>query len=182
MMPRLAISFEDASPAILEKTRRGSASRASGCARGWCARSSAIAGDVPERARYEAPKRLPLLERRVAYREVDERVFRRTCWHCYSNAELADGDGGPGNTGGFGFPGRGLSFASYAEVSEGSVGPDGERRSIFPALVDILIARQVEEAGGTVEGVRGMPLGLPALGAEEVQLIESWIAQGRPRS
>jgi hypothetical protein len=29
--------------------------------------------------------------------------------------------------------------------------------------------------------VRGMPLGLPAVGPEEIQLVESWIAQGRPQ-
>jgi hypothetical protein len=29
--------------------------------------------------------------------------------------------------------------------------------------------------------VRGMPLGLPPLEPEQIQLVESWIAQGRPR-
>ena len=28
---------------------------------------------------------------------------------------------------------------------------------------------------------RGMPLGYPALSLEDIQLVESWIAQGRPR-
>jgi hypothetical protein len=28
--------------------------------------------------------------------------------------------------------------------------------------------------------VLGMPLGLPALSPEEIQLVDSWIAQGRP--
>ena len=33
---------------------------------------------------------------------------------------------------------------------------------------------------GEVPGVRGMPLGLPALSLEEIQLVESWVAQDRP--
>ena len=28
--------------------------------------------------------------------------------------------------------------------------------------------------------LRGMPLGLPSVTPEELQLVESWIAQGRP--
>lgn len=55
-------------------------------------------------------------------------------------------------------------------------GPDG-----VPRLVAALVARQVEEAGRPDPAVRGMPLGLPALGAGEIQLVESWIAQGRPQ-
>jgi hypothetical protein len=66
--------------------------------------------------------------------------------------------------------------------------PDG-RRSVFapvqdgtPRLVAHLWARHTEEAGRPVPGIRGMPLGLPALPPEDIQLVvESWIAQGRPR-
>ena len=32
-------------------------------------------------------KRLPPLSRRVSFDEVNERVFRRTCWHCHSTPE-----------------------------------------------------------------------------------------------
>jgi len=46
--------------------------------------------------------------------------------------------------------------------------------------VAALLARQKEEAGET-PNVRGMPLQLPALSSEELQLVESWIAQGRKR-
>jgi hypothetical protein len=28
--------------------------------------------------------------------------------------------------------------------------------------------------------MRGMPLGYPSLTPEEIQLVESWVAQGRP--
>lgn len=135
------------------------------------------------------PPRLPLLERPVAFAEVDEKVFKKTCWHCHSDPDYAPmGDGGPGNTGGLGFPGRGLDLASYEAMASGSKGDDGKRRSIFrklddgtPALVAHLYARHLEEAGEPVDGVRGMPLGLPPLSLEDIQLVESWIGQGRPR-
>lgn len=150
------------------------------------------------------PARLPLLTRRVEFAEVKARVFRRTCWHCHSEPDLALGDGGPGNTGGFGFPGRALSLVDATTIVNGSIGDDGRRRSIFKAFGPIagpvpaaadgrpavdaetsrlmvsILARQVEEAGGEVPGVRGMPLGLPSLTPEDVQLVESWLAQGRP--
>lgn len=139
------------------------------------------------------PQRLPLLERKVSWDDVAKAVFMKTCWHCHSEPDYARGDGGPGMTGGFGFEGRRLSFADYTGIQSGSVGPDGRRRSIFkkikmseddpgtPRVVAHLLARQIEEAGGEVPGIRGMPLGLPAVTPEEIQLIETWIAQGRPR-
>lgn len=71
-------------------------------------------------------------------------------------------------------------------------GPPGVHRSVFrpveegpmkgvPLLVAQLRARQLEEAGEVVPGVVGMPLGLPALSPEALQLVESWVAQGRPQ-
>ncbi len=133
-------------------------------------------------------KRLPLLERKVTYAEVDEKVFRVTCRHCHSDADIALGEGGPGNTGGFGFPPRGLNLSSYAAINSGYKDRRGERHSVFaplsdgtPRLVAALLARQAEERGEVNQEVRGMPLGLPALGPEQVQLVESWVAQGRPR-
>jgi len=137
------------------------------------------------------PTRLPVLERRVGFDEVKARVFRKTCWHCHSEPDLAVGDGGPGNTGGFGFVGRGLSFVDYTTITSGSIGDDGQRRSVFrpipvpgygemPRLLAHLWARFVERAGGEIPGIRGMPLGIPALSLEDLQLVESWIAQGRP--
>ncbi|WP_438024919.1 c-type cytochrome [Sorangium sp. So ce233] len=140
------------------------------------------------RAPASAPERLPLLSRRVTYDEVDRRVFRVTCRHCHSEPDYALGDGGPGNTGGFGFKARGLNLATYEGIAAGYVDDQGERRSVFargpggvPRLLAALLSRQAEEAGRVDPAVRGMPLGLPALGAEEIQLVESWIAQGRPQ-
>ncbi|MCA9623272.1 MAG: c-type cytochrome [Myxococcales bacterium] len=135
--------------------------------------------------------RLPLLERRVTYTEVNERIFGRTCVHCHDDTGLGLlGDGGPGNVGGFGFPARGLSFADYESVLSGYLDDAGQRRSLFerdaddvPLLVRVLLLRRDEEASlsDPQEPQRGMPLSLPAVTAEELQLVESWIAQGRPR-
>jgi len=134
------------------------------------------------------PMRLPVLERRVTYEEVSRRVFRNTCWHCHAEPDYAIGDGGPGNTGGFGFKPRGLNLAEYAGIQAGYVDDKGERRSIFspmpdgtPRLVYALLARHQEEAGKNGPEIRGMPLGLPSLSVEDIQLVETWIAQGRPQ-
>ena len=133
------------------------------------------------------PPRLPVLGRRVGFDEVNERVFAVTCRHCHTNPDGAGGDGGPGNTGGFGFKPRKIDFSSYQGIQSGSVTHAGERVSLFaqtkeglPRLVAALVARQREDAGEVSEDVRGMPLGLPALTSEQIQLVESWVEQGRP--
>lgn len=133
------------------------------------------------------PPRLPPLRRPVRWAEVEAQVFRQTCWHCHAEPDLARGDGGPGNTGGFGFPARRLDLSSYEGALSGALGPDGRRHSVLapgpggqpPSLLQSLLARQREEHGLPASGVRGMPLGLPALSPRQVQLVESWIAQGR---
>jgi cytochrome c1 len=134
------------------------------------------------------PARLAKLERRVTYKEVEEKVLSVTCRHCHADPDALMGEGGPGNTGGFGFKPRHLDLASYQGISSGYLDDKGERVSVFapgadgtPRLLAALFARQAEEAGSPVPGVRGMPLGLPALSAEQIQLVETWIAQGRPR-
>ena len=131
--------------------------------------------------------RLPLLTRPVSFDEANRQVFSRTCHHCHTDAESAGGDGGPGNTGGFGFAPRGVSFSSHASILAGYVDAKGERRSLFepladgtPRLVAALLARHAEARSVRLDAVRGMPLGLPPLSAEDIQLVESWVAQGRP--
>jgi hypothetical protein len=64
----------------------------------------------------------------------------------------------------------------------------GERHSLFekaadgaPRLLRALLNRREEEAGKVDPEIRGMPLGYPSLSPEDIQLVESWIAQGRPR-
>jgi len=139
------------------------------------------------------PDRLPVLTRKVTYDEVATRVFRKTCWHCHGEPDFERGDGGPGNSGGFGFEGVGLNLSDYASTFAGFLDASGRRTSLFaPAqgarpgkdttshLVAALLARQAEVAGQEPP-VRGMPLGLPALTSEEVQLVETWTAQGRVR-
>jgi mono/diheme cytochrome c family protein len=132
-------------------------------------------------------ERLPVLGRRVGFEEVNEQVFAVTCRHCHTNPDLSDGDGGPGNSGGFGFKPRKIDFSSYQGIQSGGIDARGERVSLFapladgtPRLVAALLARQHEVDGEESEAVRGMPLGLPPLAAEQIQLVESWVAQGRP--
>jgi hypothetical protein len=130
---------------------------------------------------------LPLLTRHVAFDEVNRRVFSGTCHHCHTDADSSGGDGGPGNTGGFGFAARGVSFSSHASILAGYVDARGERRSLFepladgtPRLVAALLARHDELNQMPRTDVRGMPLALPPLSAEDIQLVASWVAQGKP--
>ncbi len=80
--------------------------------------------------------RLPVLTRRVSFEETNRRVFSRTCQHCHTDPESSGGDGGPGNTGGFGFAPRGVSFSSHASILSGYLDGHGERHSLFEPLVD----------------------------------------------
>lgn len=134
------------------------------------------------------PERLPVLTRPVHYPEVEAKVFKKICWHCHSDPDYALGDGGPGNTGGFGFHPRYLNLASYEGISSGFVNDKGERESVFkklpdgtPRVVAQMMARYAEVAGQPVDGLRGMPMGLPPMTLEEIQLVDTWISQGRPR-
>lgn len=132
-------------------------------------------------------QRLPPLERRVTFAEVDEKVLRITCRHCHSNPDASLGDGGPGNTGGLGFSGRAIDLSSYRGLLSGYRDDRGQRRSLFeplpdgtPRLIAALLARHDEQAAKPRPDLRGMPLGLPALTPEQIQLVETWVTQGRP--
>ncbi|MBM4358424.1 MAG: c-type cytochrome [Deltaproteobacteria bacterium] len=134
------------------------------------------------------PAPLPNLDRRVPYEEVAKAVLDVTCRHCHGNPDEAIGDGGPGNTGGFGFRKRGINFTSYEHAQGGYLDDAGKRHSLFepmpdgtPRLVAALWARHREVAGKPDPTVRGMPLGLPPLPPEQIQLVATWVAQGRPR-
>ncbi len=138
-------------------------------------------------------ERLAVLTRPVRFDEVNTKVFHRTCWHCHSEPDFAIGDGGPGNSGGFGFAPKGIDLSSFQGVMAGFFDRTEnkdvpKRKSLFvltkentPRLLAALVARHAEENGAATGEVRGMPLGLPGLPAEDIQLVESWIAQGRPR-
>lgn len=126
------------------------------------------------------PALLPPLERPVTHAEVERAVFKRVCWHCHSDPDGNGGDGGPGNTGGLGFSGKGLDFGSRAAIVRRkaylSAPIDG-----VPRLVWHLQARHAETAGLPPDPRRrGMPLGLPPLTPEQIQLVRSWVAQGMP--
>lgn len=134
------------------------------------------------------PERLPVLTRKVGYAEVEAKVLRKICWHCHSDPDYALGDGGPGNTGGFGFRAHYLNLASYEGISSGFVNDGGERESVFkkmsdgtPKIVAHMMARYAEVAGKPVPDIEGMPMGLPPMTLEEIQLVETWVSQGRPR-
>jgi hypothetical protein len=123
------------------------------------------------------------------YEEVEARVFKAVCWHCHSNPDFADGNGGPGMTGGMGYRAKRLSFASFDEVMAGSLDDEGHRQSIFrpgksgePVLLEVLRTRYHEEATRAgPDGPTGMPLGLPAIAPEDFALVERWVKGGRPR-
>ena len=137
-----------------------------------------------------APKpdvtRLPVLTRKVSFEEVNSKVLMRICRHCHGDPDSQLGDGGPGNTGGFGFKPRGLNLSHHRGALSGMIDDHGERQSVFqplkngtPRIVGALIARHAEEAGKPDPEVRGMPLGFPPLPLEDIQLFETWVAQGR---
>ena len=145
-----------------------------------------LTADLEELKPPAVPERLAVLKRKVSFDEVNEKVFMRTCRHCHGDADALLGDGGPGNTGGFGFKPRGVNFSHLRGVMSGRINDAGERESLFaplqdgtPRLVAALLSRHSEQAGRPNAEVRGMPLSLPALPAEDIQLVESWIAQGR---
>jgi hypothetical protein len=139
------------------------------------------------------------------FEEVDAKVFGVLCVHCHEEPHLemgASGDGGPGNTGGFGFKGSGLSFESYATLIRGTHGSGGKRVSVFrdgpggePVLLERVRQRYVENdrdfvrpgqdpllpaSGQRATTPRGMPLVLPALSDEQFSLLERWVRGGHP--
>ncbi len=144
-----------------------------------------IRGELAPRNRAAAPERLPVLTRQVSFAEVERRVLKKTCWHCHSDPDFALGDGGPGNTGGFGFRAIALNLSTHEGIMSGALDEAGQRASIFrmtngsPRIIAALMARHSEDAGSPVSNVRGMPLGLPPLALEEIQLVETWVTQGR---
>lgn len=146
-------------------------------------RESELAPVVPK----PRVERLPLLARKVTYKEVDEKVIHRSCWHCHSEPDYAIGDGGPDNSGGFGFKPRGLNLSDYTGIAAGYIDANGERASVFakddkgvPRLVAAMLARHDEESG--VEGsIRGMPLAYDPVALADIKLVDTWITQGRPK-
>jgi hypothetical protein len=114
----------------------------------------------------------------VTWEEVDREVFHEVCRHCHADPVPVGGDGGPGNTGGFGFVGAGLDLSSYeALIRGGRHDPLARLPDGTPRLVAHLWARHLEVAGRPSE-LLGMPLGLPPLPPDRIALVEAWIRQG----
>ena len=139
------------------------------------------------------------LERPVGWAEVKERVLGRICVHCHMNEH--ERDLGPGNEGGFGWPGSRLAMRTYETLVWGAVdGETGERYSVlepregarFAPLVEAMLRRRPEEVRDRVaafhdharppypDAAPGMPMGLPSIPEEEIALVRAWIAQGCP--
>jgi len=110
---------------------------------------------------------LPLLDREISFEEVNKKVFSRLCIHCHNDGRngFSRGDGGPGSSGGFGFEGRALHFSNQKNAEK-----------VAPLISRALRARHAEIRGEKGE-LRGMPLGLPPLDLEDIQLLESWAHQ-----
>ncbi len=137
-----------------------------------------------------------LLDREVTYAEMKEEVLGKICVHCHMNAY--EKDPGPGNSGGLGYAGVGLMMRTYEALVGGSVGPNGERRSVLeapkgeklPPIVRVLLERREEERRDHVEPFAdherpsypshapAMPMGLPSMTDRQVSLLATWIAQG----
>ncbi|RYZ44044.1 MAG: c-type cytochrome [Myxococcaceae bacterium] len=141
---------------------------------------------LPEVPAEPRPRYRPrLLEREVHYPEVARKLSSHLCFHCHSDARRP-GDQGPGNSGGFGYDGASLDLATRAGLLRG-IKRDGRFLGLpdrledgTPRLVAALLARHGEMDGQTHPAVLGMPLGLPPVPEEEIDLISTWIEQGAP--
>ncbi len=163
--------------------------------RDWLFYGDAKLLPAPKPLAHAPPK---VLERPVGWAEVKERVLGKVCVHCHMND--FEKDTGPGNKGGFGYPGLGLAMRTYEALVNGSLTPDGTRASVLvtrpgeklPRLVQVLYDRRDEEQRDRVpafeDRVRppyparpaGMPMGLPSMTDEEISILATWIAQGCP--
>ncbi len=112
--------------------------------------------------------------------DVESRVFGKICTHCHMDPAQNEGRRGPGNAGGFGWPETGLELQTYASVVQ--------NRDRIVAAIERRYAEEVRDhvKPGEVPAVvsrpalPGMPLGLPALPAEDFALVKAWYAAGAP--
>lgn len=148
------------------------------------------------RARRSPPALPPAAGRKVTYAEMKEATLGKVCVHCHMNDY--EKDPGPGNLGGLGYAGIGLSMRTYETLVQGAKGDDGKRYSVLaprepgstPPLLEVLVLRKREhwrdrlsafadmERPGFGSERRGMPLGLPTLTDDEIGVLRAWIEQG----
>ncbi len=127
------------------------------------------------------------LGRKVGYAEVKEKVLDKVCAHCHLDQAQGNGDGGPGNTGGFGYAGKGLDFTRFAAARQGSKNRETDRMlstqiNGMPRLTAFVLERHNEVNGLDNPDIPGMPLGHPPLSMEQIQLLDAWVVSGmRPR-
>jgi mono/diheme cytochrome c family protein len=148
----------------------------------------------------EAPATKKAKGRKVTYAILEREIFKKICEHCHMDE--GSYDNGAGNGGGMGYQGRGLSLESFASFKKGSKQEDGTYASILrpgksgrPILIERLERRKEENKRDMVKPFAqlgdqtkisfpsegpGMPLGLPALTEEQLQMIQSWIDAGAP--
>lgn len=139
----------------------------------------------------------PAVDRPVSWEEVKERVLGKVCVHCHMNDH--ERDRGPGNIGGFGFPGEHLRMRTYEMLVAGA--GHGEHAfsvleprpgSKTPRILEQMMWRRREHLRDRIapfadhvrpaylEGEPGMPMGLPAMTDEEMGILRAWIEQGCP--
>ena len=137
-----------------------------------------------------------VLDRDVPYEEMKEATVGKVCVHCHMND--FEKDPGPGNLGGLGYEGVGLSMRTYDQLVRGAIDPTGARYSVleplpgsrYSPLVESMLLRHEEAVRDQVPSGKdlehppfpsdrmGMPLGLPAMTPDEIDLLHTWIAQG----
>ena len=143
----------------------------------------------------------PAVDRPVSWAEVKESTLGRICVHCHMNDH--ERDNGPGNQGGYGWPGVGLRMRTYETLVSGQLvrGGTGQRVSVLvpavpggvPLLLEAMLLRRVEERRDRVEAFAdyvlppdhgterlGMPMGLPSIPDAELAVLRAWIEQGCP--
>jgi cytochrome c5 len=150
---------------------------------------------TPEKAPFVLP---PAVPRQVSWEEVDERVLGRVCVHCHMNDH--ERDRGPGNQGGWGWPGEHVRFRTYEMLVAGMPGIEDRNWSLMetwqdanmPILLEVMLRRRDEERRDHVlpfhdherpeyaDHEPGMPMGLPSMTDEEIGIVRAWIEQGCP--
>lgn len=134
----------------------------------------------------------------VTYEMLDAAIFSKICLHCHEGD--GETDNGAGNGGGLGYAGKGFSFDSLESFKRGSKTADGTYASVLrrgksgkPVLLERLELRVSENRRDYIKPFEqvqdhtlvpypgagpGMPLGLPALSPEKIDMIRAWIAEG----
>lgn len=127
----------------------------------------------------------------ATWAEAKEQTLGDVCVHCHMNDH--EKDPGPGNLGGLGYEGVGLSMRTYEALVAGYGGTNAlQSDTATPPLLDVMLRRRAENLRDLVppfedhvrppypEGPLGMPMGLPALDDAEIAAVAAWIDAGCP--